>query len=79
MTAMVRKPILMPAELIELIETQAAGDGVPFAESARELMRRGLSMPEAGATNPFGVDDAMLESLLGEAVNCCPACHCRHR
>ena len=67
--SMIRKPILMPPELIELIETQATGDGVSFAESARDLMRRGLSTPDAGATNPFGLDDAMLESLFGEAVD----------
>jgi hypothetical protein len=69
MAAMVRKPILMPDDLIELIETVAAGDGVSFAESARSLMRHGLSMPDAGSTNPFGVDDAMLEVLLSEAVD----------
>ena len=70
MAAMVRKPILMPSDLIDLIETRAAGEGMSFAEAARDLMRLGLVAPEAGAANPFGVDDAMLEGLLVEALRC---------
>ena len=38
MTAMVRKPILMPDELIEVVEAVASQNKVSFAEAARALM-----------------------------------------
>jgi hypothetical protein len=69
MTAMVRKPILMPDELIEVVEAVASRDKVSFAEAARALMARGASAPSGDSTNPFGMDDDVLESLLTMATD----------
>jgi hypothetical protein len=68
MTAMIRKPILMPDDLIEMVETIADAKGVPFAEAARDLMRRGVTLPVEGTSNPFGLDDEVLEGMLDLAL-----------
>ncbi len=69
MTAMVRKPILMPDELIEVVEAVASQNKVSFAEAARALMAKGASTPSGDATNPFGMDDDVLEGLLTMATD----------
>jgi hypothetical protein len=69
MTAMVRKPILMPDELIEVVEAMASKNNVSFAEAARALMAKGATAPSGDASNPFGMDDDVLEGLLTMATD----------
>lgn len=69
MTAMVRKPILMPDELIEVVEAVATQNKVSFAEAARALMAKGANAPSGDASNPFGMDDDVLEGLLTMATD----------
>jgi hypothetical protein len=68
MSAMIRKHILMSDDLIELVEATAEADGVSFAEAARDLMRRGVTLPVEGTSNPFGLDDDILEGMLDLAL-----------
>ena len=68
MTAMIRKHILLSDDLIDAVEAVSETDGVSFAETVRDLLRRGAMTPDTGTTNPFGLDDDILAGMLDLAL-----------
>ena len=67
--AMVRKSILMPVALIEVVAAVASERRVSFGEAARLLIARGAQAAAAGHSNPFDLDDAVLEGFFGMAAD----------